>query len=154
MKCSTLLLLIHCFVDKAWVIANYTDNAIMTADVAGAVVVCCYWRVCCTWNWCCCVLLYCSLSITIDTAWWCCLLMLWCVFAARCGWCWYCFCYWSRCCCYFCVIGKINRKVWRPGVLVSNFIVCCQLQLLLCNVAICWCFVFLVLAVAGLVEEE
>ena len=51
-------------------------------------------------------------------------------------------------------VGKINRKVWRPGVLVSNFIVCCQLQLLLCNVAVCWCFVFLVLAVAGLVEEE
>ena len=51
-------------------------------------------------------------------------------------------------------VGNINRKVWPPGVLVSNFIVCCQLQLLLCNVAVCWCFVFLVLAVAGLVEEE
>ena len=51
-------------------------------------------------------------------------------------------------------VGNINRKVWRPGVLVSNFIVCCRLQLLLCNVAVCWCFVFLVLAVAGLVEEE
>ena len=51
-------------------------------------------------------------------------------------------------------VGNINRKVWRPGVSVSNFIVCCRLQLLLCNVAVCWCFVFLVLAVAGLVEEE
>ena len=52
------------------------------------------------------------------------------------------------------VLGKSIEKFGDQVFCVSNFNVCCQLQLLLCNVAVCWCFVFLVLAVAGLVEEE
>ena len=63
----------------ASVTANDTADAIMAADVAVAVVVCCYWCGCCVCYWCFCLIFYCLLSIVIAAVWCCCLLLL-CVF--------------------------------------------------------------------------